>query len=61
MVKTTATCFSSQPDVLTVTSLEPFFAKDLLSSISKKTGVSSMLPKSAREHFPIFKNLAHIS
>ena len=53
MVRTTATCFFSQPDVLTVTDLEPFFAKDLLGTLSTKTG--------AREYFSIVKNLAQIS
>ena len=61
MVRKTVKLFSSQPDVLTVTDLEPFFAKDLLGTISKKTGVSSMLTTNARAYFPFFKNLAHIS
>ena len=58
MVRTTATCLFSQTDVLTVTILEPFLAKDLLGIISKKTGVSPMLPTSAEEFFLIFQNLA---
>ena len=40
--------FSSQQDVFTVTDLEPSFAKDLLGTIANKTGISSMLPTSAR-------------
>ena len=62
IVRTIVTYFFSQLDVLTtVTDLQPFFTKDLLGSISKKTGVSSMLPTGAKGNFPIFKHLAHIS
>ena len=39
MVRITVTCSFSQTDVLTVTVLQPFFAKDLLSTTSKKSGV----------------------
>ena len=55
MIRTTATCFFSQPDVLTVTNSEPFFARDLLGTISNKISVSSMLPTSVRRYFPTFK------
>lgn len=55
MVRSTVTCFFSQ----TVTSLEPLFTKDLFGTTSKKTGVSSMLPTSARGYFPVFKNSAY--
>ena len=61
MIKTIGTCFFTQPNVLTVNDLGPFFAKDLLATISKKTGVSSMLPTSARGYLPTFKSLAQIS
>ena len=61
MVRKSVTYLLSQPDVLTVTDLELFFVNYSLGYISKKTGVSSMLPKTARGYFRIFKNLAHIS
>ena len=48
MIRTTVTCFFLQPDVLAVTDLEPFFAKDLLHTISNKTDISSMLATNAR-------------
>ena len=53
--------FFQKQDVFTLTDLEPFSAKDLMGTISKKNGVSSMLPTSFRGCFPIFKDLAHIS
>ena len=61
LVRTNVTCFLSQPDAPTVIELQNFFAKDLLGTILKKTGVSSRLPTSARGYFPIFKTLAKIS
>ena len=55
MAKTTVTCFFSQPEILTVTDLDPLFAKYLLGTMSKKASVSSMLPMNARGYFLIFK------
>ena len=65
MVRITFTCFFSQPDVLTVTNLDSVFAKDLLGTISKKTGISFMYRRVLEAFhsctgFLIFKNLAHI-
>ena len=36
MVRTTATCFLSQKDVLAITNLETFVAKDLLGTIDQR-------------------------
>ena len=47
-------------NVFTVIDLDPLFAKDLLGTKLKKTGVSFMLLVSARGYFLTFKNLAFI-
>ena len=54
--KTTVRCFLSPPEVRTTHSLVPLAATHFDGTITKKAGVSSMLPMSERGYFPILMN-----